>query len=83
MAGVAARVVLRNGCVDPTVGEALASLHTVQFCQELGLSCIILEGDAQLIVIGINSSSRNWSKFGHVLEEIRTVVDTKLELQTC
>jgi hypothetical protein len=26
--------------------EALASLHVVKFCQELGISCIVLEGDA-------------------------------------
>jgi ribonuclease HI len=54
--------------------EALASLHAVKFCQELGISCIVLEGDAILIVLGINSSSTNWSKYGHVIWEIRTVL---------
>jgi hypothetical protein len=29
-----------------------------------------------LIVSGINSSSTNWSKYGHVIEEIRTVLQS-------
>ena len=43
---VVARTVPQHGRVDPTTGEALASFHAVDFCKELGLSCIILKGDA-------------------------------------
>jgi hypothetical protein len=35
-----------NSFVEPTVGEALASYQAVNFFKELGLSNIILEGDA-------------------------------------
>jgi ribonuclease HI len=56
------------------VGEALASYQAVNFCKELGLSSIILEGDAQVIVSGINTSNRNWSKLGHIIEDIRIVL---------
>lgn len=56
---VAARTVSRSGFIDPTAGEALAFFHAVKFCKELDLSCIILEGDAQIIVNGVNSSNRN------------------------
>ena len=51
---VVARTVSRKGCVDPTTGEALAS-----FGKELDLSCIVMEGDAQVNVKGINSFERN------------------------
>jgi hypothetical protein len=43
---VAARIISLSGCIDLASVEALASLHAVKFCKELGLSCIILEGDA-------------------------------------
>jgi ribonuclease HI len=71
---VAALIISQSRCIDPTSGEALASLHAVKFYKELVLSCIILEGDAQAIVQGVNSFERNRNKFGHIIEDIRMVL---------
>jgi hypothetical protein len=73
---VTARIVSRKGSVDPTTGEALASFSAVSFGKELGFSCIVLEGDAQVIVKGINSLERNWCKYGHIIEDIRRVLQS-------
>lgn len=45
----AARIISRCGWLDPTSGEALASYHTTSLCKELGLSQVIMEGDAQVV----------------------------------
>ena len=38
--------------------------------KELFLSCIVMEGDAQIIVKGINTFERNWCKYVHIIEDI-------------
>jgi hypothetical protein len=68
---IAAKSLSRSGILDPTVGEALASLHAVRLGQELGGSAIILEGDAKQVVEAINSDVSNVSRFGHLVEDIR------------
>jgi ribonuclease HI len=55
---VAARATSRNGCVDPTSGEAMASFQAAKLCQELGLQNVILKGDAKVVVKGVNSKER-------------------------
>jgi hypothetical protein len=42
--------------VDPVVGEALAALHTVEFCRDKGFSSIVLQGDSLLVVQAINNT---------------------------
>jgi ribonuclease HI len=73
---VAARATSRNGCVDPTSGEAMASFQAAKLCQELGLQNVILEGDAEVVVKGVNSKERIWTRYGHIIEGTRTVLQT-------
>jgi hypothetical protein len=64
---IAAKSLSRSGILDPTVGEALASLHAVRLGQELGGSAIILEGDAKQVVEAINFDVSNVTRFGHLV----------------
>lgn len=60
-----------NACVDPVVVEALAALHTVEFCHNRGLRSIILEGDSLIVVNAINKSGLNWSLLGNLILDIQ------------
>lgn len=57
--------------VEPTVAEALATLHAVEFSCELGFYDIIVEGDALQIVNAVKVGITNWSKFRHIVEDIK------------
>jgi ribonuclease HI len=55
-------------------GEALAAFHAVDFCREIGLKCINLEGDAKQVVDAINSPTMVWNRFGHLVEDTRRIL---------
>lgn len=57
---------VRNGRFDPTTAETIAIVHTLRFCNEIGLSSIYVEGDAKNVVEALNSSEINWSNSGHL-----------------
>jgi ribonuclease HI len=38
---------------------------------ELGLTDIQVEGDAKNVVEAINSAGKNWSKIGHIVEDMQ------------
>jgi hypothetical protein len=42
--------------------------------KDLGLHYIILEGDVLQVVKALNDTCINWSKFGQLVEDIRTVL---------
>ena len=54
------------------MAEALAALYAMLFCQELGFTCIIFEGDVLQIVKAINSKMANSSCYRHFVEKIQT-----------
>jgi hypothetical protein len=68
---LAARSTTRNVAADPVVAEALASLHAVKLCREMGFNNSILEGDALQIVMTIKVESNNLSKFRHIVHGIK------------
>ena len=76
---VAARATSWNGCVDPTSSEAMASYQVAKLCQELGLHNIILEGDAEVVVKGVNSKERLWTRYGHIIEGTKRILQTILK----
>jgi ribonuclease HI len=59
----------RNYITAPDIAEAVAALKAVTFCRELGFSKVILEGDALQVVNALKASTRNWSPYGHLIEE--------------
>lgn len=58
-----------NHITAPEIVEAVAALKEVTFCRELGLSKVILEGDALQVVNALKASTSNWSPYGHLIEE--------------
>jgi ribonuclease HI len=64
----------RRGALEATTGEALAAFHAADFCREMGLKCINLEGDAKQVVDAINSPTMVWNRFGHLVEDTRRIL---------
>lgn len=62
----------KNYITAPDIAEAVAALKAVTFCRERGLSKVVLEGDALQVVTALNSSTGNWSSYGHLIEEARS-----------
>lgn len=70
----AAKILSRQGSLDPTSAEAMAALMAAQLCYDMGLSRIQLEGDAKVVVGAVNSIASNDSCRGHLTEDIRTTL---------
>lgn len=57
---IACRSKTKMDLLDPTAAEALAAFLGVQLCKDLGLTHIMLEGDAKLVVEAVKALTRNW-----------------------
>ena len=58
------------GLFEPAAAEALAAM-AIQLARELGLSQINMEGDAKMITEAVKSNAPHWSKWGHLIDDIR------------
>lgn len=72
----AAKCITRPGCVDPLTAEATAAVYALRFCKDMGLHNICLEGDAKLVVDAVNSGEANWSRIGHLMEDLKMLLCT-------
>lgn len=61
---------------NPTIAEATATLRAVSFVQELGFFSMILEGDAFQIVQALKKDGVNRSKFNHLTEKDRDLLQS-------
>jgi hypothetical protein len=68
---LAARSLSLNTHIDATTAEALAAVHAIMFCKELGYANLIFEGDALQIIKAIGEEGPCLSSFGHLIECIR------------
>lgn len=66
----------RIGLFEPAIGEALASFHAANLCRDLGIQQVWLEGDAKIIVDALNLNTSTWSRFGHIVEDTRCMLNT-------
>ena len=48
--------ITKSGLLDPTSTEAIGDLITAQFCKELGIQDLIMEGDALIVVKEISNT---------------------------
>jgi hypothetical protein len=53
--------------VEAVVAEALAAVHAVEFCREIGFFDIMLEGNVLQIVNAVKAMGYNWSKMGNLI----------------
>ncbi|XP_059450922.1 uncharacterized protein LOC132181699 [Corylus avellana] len=68
---------------DPATGEALAALHAEGLCRDLGFYDIIFEGDSLSMVKAIGERDPNWLRYGHIVEDIKTVLRTLRQWKIC
>jgi hypothetical protein len=54
---------------EPATGEALAALHTAEFCQDLGFYEIMLEGGSLSVVKATGETKQNWLHYGQIVED--------------
>ncbi|XP_042944578.1 uncharacterized protein LOC122278455 [Carya illinoinensis] len=64
---------------NPKIGEAVAALRATMLCAELGLTQIILEGDAPNVVQAVQHKEENWSAFGMVIRDIKSLLSKARE----
>ena len=50
--------------------EALACLKVVQFALELGLTCVVFEGDSIVIINALLHGAGDMASFGNILDDI-------------
>jgi ribonuclease HI len=60
-----------EGVFSPTVAESLAALDAIDLCRNVGLTKVHLEGDAKIIIDAVNCEEADWSRLGHVVEDIK------------
>ncbi|XP_059435490.1 uncharacterized protein LOC132168511 [Corylus avellana] len=68
---LAARCEMRMGCLAPAAAEAHAVLLAIRLCRELGFEWVQLEGDAKLVIDAVSSMAKDFSRMGHVTEDIK------------
>ena len=65
---------MKEGVMDATTGEALATLMAVELCVEIGINGVQLEGDAQNVVSAVLSTEPDDSSKAQVTTDIRTTL---------
>jgi ribonuclease HI len=68
---VAAKSFTRKGLLEPVAAEDLAAIMAIQLFRELGFQRLYLEGDAKIVVDTVLSTEPDWSRKGHLVEDIR------------
>jgi len=61
---------------DLVVAEAIGAQCAVQFCRNLGLQSIELEGDAREIILALSNPAEVDSIHGHLLIETRQMLES-------
>ncbi|KAF5471101.1 hypothetical protein F2P56_011568 [Juglans regia] len=56
---------------DAKLAEAMAALRAVLLCKQLGISRVLLEGDALNVVNDINLETKDWSSAGLIIQDIK------------
>jgi ribonuclease HI len=56
---------------DPITDEAMAARRAVEFCHEVGVFDVILEGDSLLVVKVVKDKKPNWLPYGQIIDDIK------------
>jgi ribonuclease HI len=70
----AVRSFTRLGFLEPTTAEAVVTVLAVQFCKEMGVQNVILEGDAEVIIKALQAQGQNGSRYGQLVEDARLIL---------
>ena len=55
----------------------MAALRVVEFCREVGINDLILEGDSMLVVKAVKELCQGWLPYGQIIEDIHCVLGTR------
>jgi hypothetical protein len=72
---LAAKCQTIQGCMDPLSAEAWAGVQAAKFGEELRIPKLYLEGDAQGVVEAVNAEAMNWSRIGHLVDDMKTLLN--------
>jgi hypothetical protein len=67
--------VSKDYITDLVIAEATATWRAALFCRELRHQWVEFEGDALQMVQALRKEDCNWSKYGHIIEEIHGVLN--------
>ncbi|XP_059436088.1 uncharacterized protein LOC132169016 [Corylus avellana] len=71
---LAVRGLTRSGCLDPLAAEAWAGTQALELGKEMGLSQILLEGDAKVVVEAVNAVTTDGSTIGHLVDDMKVLL---------
>ena len=66
----------KPGLLDPATAEATALFHGMKLCKELEVSNLVIEGDSQVVISAVQKRDASSSKFGHLIDDIVTVMSS-------
>ena len=69
-----AKCITRKGHVEPAVVEAMAALEAIQLCRDRGYGRVHFMGDAKTVIDAVNSEVPDWSRMGHLINDIRELL---------
>ncbi|XP_059429871.1 uncharacterized protein LOC132163564 isoform X2 [Corylus avellana] len=65
-------------CLHPSaIAEAVGALRAAEFCCDLGLHNVVLEGDSLIVVQDILALASNWCAHGQIVADIRVVLNSR------
>ncbi|XP_059429714.1 uncharacterized protein LOC132163437 isoform X3 [Corylus avellana] len=65
-------------CLHPSaIAEAVGAVRAAEFCCDLGLHYVVLEGDSLIVVQDILASAWNWCAHGQIVADIRVVLNSR------
>jgi ribonuclease HI len=71
---VAARCVTYVGLLEPTAAEAVAATMAIRLAHDRGYRQVHLVGDAKVIIDAVMEEVPNWSRVGHLVDDIRAAL---------
>lgn len=63
---------VRRNVDQPSLAESLALWRALEICNELAFSKVIMEGDAAVVINGVNKVAEDHSWMGHIIEDIKS-----------
>ncbi|XP_059429044.1 uncharacterized protein LOC132162842 [Corylus avellana] len=63
-----------EACLAPVTAKAMGMLQATEFCQDLRMSDIVLEGDSLQGVQAVNAKGDQWLQFGQIIADIQVVL---------
>jgi ribonuclease HI len=59
---------------EPVMGEAMAAMAAVEFCNSRAIQDVILEGDSIQVIQTLQEANFSWRKYGHFIDGIRDLL---------